>query len=383
MKQTQRCRQKRILFIMPNLNGGGAEKVIVETINHIDKTKFKPVLYLFHDVGVLKEDLVKNTEIVAALNPGQRLRLHLPKAIFRLWKEAVKADLIVGGLELVPTYLAVIGKLLTGKPSIGWVHTALQEYPPAKARHHQILSRWLYPLLNHVITVSNGVRRELLDLLTLEPQRVTTIYNPVDVENISRLAKEPIEYESKWPLVLAVGRLGHQKGFDVLVKAHSILMRKEIKHNLVILGEGEKRQELERSIQEYGVEDSVYLPGFQKNPYAWMHIANVFVLSSHFEGFALVLVEAMAVGVPIIASNCKYGPAEILADGRYGYLVPPDNPRSLANALKRLFVEPAAKRDAEKKVSLAKTRALDFKPSKVMPQLECLLTNILRANGDE
>ncbi len=383
MKQTQRGRPKRILFIMPNLNGGGAEKVIVEIINHIDKTKFKPVLYLFHDVGVLKECLAKNIGIVAALDPGQHLRLHLPKAIFRMWREAVKADLIVGGLELVPTYFAVIGKFLTGKPTIGWVHITLKEYSPAKVKYHRILCKWLYPLLSHIVTVSNGVRQELLDLLPLEPQKVTTIYNPVDVENIGRLAKEPIGYESKWPLVLAVGRLGHQKGFDVLVKAHSILIRKEIKQILVILGEGEKRKELERIVQEYGVEDSVYFPGFQKNPYAWMHKANVFVLSSRFEGFALVLVEAMAVGVPIIASNCKYGPAEILADGKYGYLVPPDNPRLLANAIKRLFVEPAAKRDAEKKVSLAKTRALDFKPSKVTPQLECLLTNILRANGDE
>nr|WP_241878977.1 glycosyltransferase [Psychrobacter sp. PraFG1]UNK05619.1 glycosyltransferase [Psychrobacter sp. PraFG1] len=154
-------------------------------------------------------------------------------------------------------------------------------------------------------------------------------------------------------MVLAVGRLTHQKDFATLIHAFKKVLKNKA-CNLIILGEGELRCELEKLIKDLNLQDNVQLPGFVNNPYAWMSKADLFVLSSIYEGFGNVLVEAMACGTPVVSTDCPSGPSEILENGRWGSLVPTNDPDSLAEAILK------ALNNTKFKSELVKKRAEDF-----------------------
>jgi glycosyltransferase involved in cell wall biosynthesis len=159
-------------------------------------------------------------------------------------------------------------------------------------------------------------------------------------------AHQPLEHPwfqaGQPPVILGVGRLEEQKDFPTLLKAFALL-RKKVNARLVILGEGKLRAVLETLIQELGIENHVQLAGFTSNPYAFMKRADVFVLSSVLEGLPTVLIEAMALGTPVVSTDCKSGPKEITEHAGYGTLVPIQNPEALALALEKTLAAPKPK----------------------------------------
>jgi glycosyltransferase involved in cell wall biosynthesis len=167
-------------------------------------------------------------------------------------------------------------------------------------------------------------------------EKIKVIYNPVITPELFARAEEPLDHPwfrpGEPPVVLGVGRLTQAKDFPTLIRAFA-LVRKERPARLMILGEGEERPKLEALVRELRLEEDVALPGFVDNPYKYMKRAAVFVLSSRWEGFGIVLVEAMALGTPVVATDCPSGPAEILENGKWGRLVPPGDPEALAKAI--------------------------------------------------
>jgi glycosyltransferase involved in cell wall biosynthesis len=167
-------------------------------------------------------------------------------------------------------------------------------------------------------------------------ERITVIYNPVFTPDLLHKAQEPVDHPwfapAGLPVILGVGRLAEQKDFFTLIRAFA-LVRQHRPARLIIVGEGPDRPGLEALARELGVADDVSLPGFSTNPYAYMRQADVFVLSSLFEGLPAVLVEALAVGVPIVSTRCPHGPEEILQDGICGPLVPVGDAAAMADAI--------------------------------------------------
>jgi glycosyltransferase involved in cell wall biosynthesis len=198
------------------------------------------------------------------------------------------------------------------------------------------LAKWFYPWADGIIAVSGGVADDLAPLIKIPRERIRVIYNPIVTPGL--FEKSTILLEHPWfksgepPVLLAAGRLAVQKAFDVLIQAFS-QVRKKHRARLLILGEGEERFALEALIREYKLEQDISMPGFVSNPYSYMAHAAAFVLSSRWEGLPTVLVEAMALGAPIISTDCPSGPREILKDGKYGQLVPVDDPSALAAAI--------------------------------------------------
>ncbi|AKH37767.1 MULTISPECIES: glycosyltransferase [Nitrosomonas] len=202
------------------------------------------------------------------------------------------------------------------------------------------LLRWLiaraYNSAQAVIAISRGVAEDLMTVTSIPRERVFQIYNPLDLDLVARLSRETIQHP--WlstgasPVLLAVGKLKLQKDYPTLVRAFA---RVRVKHkmHLVILGEGEERARIEHLIRELGIENDVYLPGFVENPFAWMARASVFVLASAWEGFSNVLLEALACGCTVVSTDCPSGPREILADGKFGYLVPVGDDIALSDAI--------------------------------------------------
>ncbi len=193
-----------------------------------------------------------------------------------------------------------------------------------------------YPRADGVVAVSQGVADDLLKHSRLASRQVKVINNPIVTNELLQASQQ--EMNHSWfthdapPVILGTGRLSKPKAFDVLLNAFATIHRQR-PCRLIILGEGPLRGELETLADSLGITEDFSLPGFVSNPYAYMRQAKVFALSSAFEGFGNVLVEAMATGTPVVSTDCPSGPREILGNGRYGRLVPVGNSEALAQAI--------------------------------------------------
>ncbi|MFD1332573.1 glycosyltransferase [Methylopila musalis] len=205
------------------------------------------------------------------------------------------------------------------------------------------LIRAFYPRADAVVAVSRGVAEDIARVAGLPPERVRTIYNAVVGPGFEQAAAAPLDHpwfaDGAPPVILGVGKLKPQKDFPTLLRAFARL-RAETPARLVILGEGPDRAALESLARDLGIAADVGFPGFQDNPFRWMARANLFVLSSAFEGLPGVLVQAIACGCPVVATDCPSGPREILEDGRHGPLVPVGDVDAMAEAMARRLGEP-------------------------------------------
>jgi len=218
-------------------------------------------------------------------------------------------------------------------------------------RTKSVFQRWLrlrpirkyYPLIDHIIAVSEGVAEDTLSISGIARERVSVIRNPVISARLKQLAGQqpahPWASGTHGALIVAAGRLTVQKDFTTLIRAFALLPE-TLEARLIILGEGDRRAELSQLVTELGLQERVDLPGFTPNPYAYMAAANLFVLSSRWEGSPNVLTEAMALDTPVVSTNCPSGPAEILDGGRIAPLVAVGDHEALAAAMLKVLREP-------------------------------------------
>lgn len=234
--------------------------------------------------------------------------------------------------------------------------------------------RTIYPRADYCVTVSEDAAVDLRELAALPPEQVTAIYNPTLTDDVYKRAKEPVDhpwFDGDQPVVLGVGRLTDQKGFDTLINSFAHLVE-EWDARLVILGEGEDRDTLKSRAREHGIDDWVDLPGYVDNPYAFMREADVFVLSSRYEGMPNVLVEAAAIGTPLVATDCPSGPRELLNGGEAGELVPVEDPRAMAEAIDRQLTNPEA---AQRRGERIEEKLQQFTPKAACDRYLSLLTD--------
>jgi glycosyltransferase involved in cell wall biosynthesis len=202
--------------------------------------------------------------------------------------------------------------------------------------------RWLYPQADAIVAVSAGVADDTARIIGVAPERITVIHNPVITPTLGRQGAMAIEHPffapKSEPVLVAAGRFTRQKDFPTLLQAFA-RVRSVRSCRLLILGEGPDRSALETLATELGVSGDVAMPGFVQNPYAYIAKSDLFVLSSVWEGSPTVLTEALALGIPVVATDCPSGPQEITQNGRYGRLVPMENPESLAAAILATLAE--------------------------------------------
>jgi glycosyltransferase involved in cell wall biosynthesis len=203
-------------------------------------------------------------------------------------------------------------------------------------RQYQYLIRRWYPKADKIISVSQGLADEIAELSGMPDSDIHTINNPVDNRRINELASQ--EINDPWfqgdgpPIIISTARLHPQKDYPTLIKAFWIL-REKIDARLLILGEGSEHDKIVKMIESYGMQNSVRLLGYQKNPHAYVARSDVFVLSSLWEGFSNSLIEALSCGTKIVSTNCKHGTKEILDSGKYGNIVPVGDPEALAESI--------------------------------------------------
>jgi len=217
------------------------------------------------------------------------------------------------------------------------ISSQLNSMQPDKQEKQLRLMRKYYPQNDGIMAVSRGVAEDTARIIGIPVERIRVIHNPVVTPDLETLAS--IKPDHPWmtgtediPVILGVGRLEPQKDFPNLIRAFA-LVRKATPCRLMILGEGALRPDLQTLADKLGVSGDLAMPGFVKNPYQYMRAANLFVLSSRWEGSPNGLTEALAIGTPVVATNCPNGPNEILREGKYGPLIPMGDPQALADAV--------------------------------------------------
>jgi glycosyltransferase involved in cell wall biosynthesis len=327
----------KVALLLPNLMSGGAERITVYLANALAERGYPVDLLLLKAEGPFLPDVGKQVRVVD-LQVGRVVR-----AIPRLarYLRSARPDVLLSALDHINVGAILARRLSrTATPLIAAVHITHSE---DAAHHRGIKNRILrsaikrcYRRADAIVCVSHGVAEDLRRTTEVEEQKVRVIYNPVITQQMLNLSREPVSHPWFAPgepaTILAVGRLWQQKDFATLLRAFALL-RKECDLRLMILGDGPERSRLEALARELQLTPRVLLPGFVDNPYAYLARAALFVLSSAWEALPTVLIEALAVGVPVVATDCPHGPREILGGGQYGRLVPVGDAQALAQAM--------------------------------------------------
>ena len=378
---------KKVMLMTNTLYGGGAEKVLQTIVSNLDRSKYDVTLYSMHReeldtslyCGALTYRAVfdsyrGNSKLMTVLHSlhakvrGKLFTMLPAAAFYRLFIRGTY-DVEVAFIEGESTKI-VSGSSNRRSRKLAWVHVDLLANPwtdflfkgaEDEAQH--------YRKFDKVLCVSDGVRETFLAKYGVETERTATHYNPIDREAILRRAEEtaPLGAHSRLRMI-TVGRLVPQKGYDRLVRCAAQLRREGFDFELYILGEGEERALLEQLVRENELQDCVFMPGFQRNPYAWMKMSDVMVCSSRAEGFSTVVTEAVVLGLPVISTDCA-GIRELFGDANCG-VITENCEEALCAALREMLVAPE-KLESYAAESRKRSRAFTLEIS--MEKLEELL----------
>lgn len=329
--------QRRLAIYLPSLRGGGAERVMATLANGFSERGYTVDLVLAKADGPYLDELIEQVRVVDL--KSSRVVKSLPALARYLRRERPEAMLSAMGHANV---VAVASRML----SLGRTRVVVSERAnfsvsnvnsrSIRAKAMAPLMRWAYGHADGIIAISAGVAEDLSACINIPRKDISVVYNPVAIERVTSLSREKIEYffpgGEEHKLIVGVGRLVEQKRFSDLIEAFAqIRSRQSLR--LAIIGEGPLRDALENKVRTLGLGSEVTFPGFLSNPFAVLNRADLFVLSSGWEGFGNVLVEAMAVGTPVVSTACPSGPDEILQNGKWGRLVPVGDVEALANAM--------------------------------------------------
>ncbi len=364
---------RRVVLYSPDLSAGGAERVALNLLEALSGPDLQVSLLVNRMEGPLLEHLPPGAAVVS-LGASRTAAAFWPLVRF-LRRE--RPDVLVSFLSF-NNILAVWANLVAGRPSrvVTTIHAPLSFETAAPPSPQFRLVPWLYrvtlPRAAAVVAVSRGVGADLCRTLSREIG-FSVIHNPVVTPRLLALSRQEVDHPwfapGQDPVILSVGRLHDCKDPRLLVEAFALLPA-SWRARLVMFGEGPLRSELEALIAQRGLAGRAVLLGGTANPWRFMARARVLVLSSRHEGFGNVLVEAMATGLPVISTDCPYGPTEILGGGRWGRLVPVGDPGALASAMAAALAEPA---DA----AALRRRADDFSAAAVADRYRRLIAQLL------
>jgi glycosyltransferase involved in cell wall biosynthesis len=329
---------RRIAFVLPHLEAGGIERVVLNLLIHLDRNRFSPTLILFQREGTMLDQVPAD---VPVHDLGGRTARGVAPPLARALARSGASVVYTG------TNAANISTLLAACLRRSFPPVIISEHTPpslylAEAKMPGLRRRLmglLYPRAATLAVPLDAIGQEIRRILRRPDLPVACVPNPV-VARAGDLPPDRGDAAAGEPAFVSAGRLVPAKGFDLLVEAFALLRASMPAATLTIFGEGPERGSLETLCRRLRVEDAVRMPGFVRDPLSSCDRRAIFVLSSRREGFGNVLIEAMAAGLPVVAADCPVGPRAILEDGKFGLLVPPGDAQALSAAMRRLAGDP-------------------------------------------
>ncbi|MBA3312282.1 MAG: glycosyltransferase [Planctomycetota bacterium] len=382
----------RVLFAIGSMEVGGAERQLLRYLKHLDRQKFSPGLYLVAKRGPLLDELPAGVPVFAFDERVPPARIYLPGGIHR--KQIHDLGRVLDEFEADVLVTRTFHLTLIGAPAARRRPTplvAIDASDPRRDFHRnagrfRLVKRRLiesaYKRAAAVVALSDGAANGLSTFYNLPRNRVIVLSNAIDFEEINGLAAKPAPgLEPDRFHVVAIGRLVPEKGHRYLIDAAARLIGDGNLPNLRVhlLGDGPLRSVLERFAAERGIAENIHFVGFCRNPFSYLRRCDLFCLPSLNEGMPGALLEAMACGIPVIASDCESGPREVLADGRFGTLVPVGDPVSLAAAIREKAQHPAAARETAQLAREHVERV--YSTPIVIARLETLLEDVVAGDS--
>jgi len=388
-----------IAFILPSLDRGGVSSAALNLINELDAAKYNKFIVLYDgkiieyktDIEIIDMKTPK-ADSVPAIFITQFKRYYRLKRI----KSDKKIDISISFKDN-PNITSLFAK--RNDKIIMTVHTTpSRDYKGLKGKIYKYLIGRYFNRADKIIAVSDGIKNDLEKNYQVQKNKIQTIYNFIDIKHIAGLSEEHIENNLEHIFntgrkVITVGRLSDAKGHWHLIRAFKQVSTEMPDAKLIIVGDGELRPFLTNLIDELSLKNSVHLIGNRDNPYKYMKNSDLFVLSSVYEGFGIVLIEAMACGIPVISTNCLSGPEEILknTEKSYGILIPVCDgkkhssgepltieEKTIAENITRILKN---KLVADEFKVLSLKRAFDFSSDKIIPQWESLIDELYKGNN--
>lgn len=328
-----------LTFVIETLGGGGAERVMLNLMNYLAEQGYTIDLVLVRQVGVFLDELSPEIQIHDMGCKNVYLSLFPLIRFFRQHKPSI----IISSLNVMNavTLLARHFSGINAKTIIRVDNfVSKEEGHILKQLLHPVIFRRILPLADEIVIVSKAAAADLSHYSGIPQERITTIYNPVLTDEISQKMEEkpnhPWLLQKDIPVLVAIGRLTNVKNFTWLIETFHALL-KYVEARLLIFGQGEDQEKLERLIRKYRLIDKVQMPGFVQNPYAVLKNASIFVLTSKHEGLPTVMIEALACNCPVVSIDCQSGPAEILNYGGFGWLVDEGNKEGFILAIRKVL----------------------------------------------
>lgn len=392
--------KKSILFFIPTLDPGGAERVCLHYVNNLRTAN--PILTLQFKRGLLLQEVKPEVAVLAlSASSPEHLYHHWPSWLrpfyhsYMILKQAHqlsalakqhKSSTIVSFITMA-NIIAICAKTFFNSQlkviiNVHDVTSRIIKHSDLNL-HERFLLYWLvrifYPKADLIVAVARGIKKDLVECFRVPEDKIIVLRNPIDIAKVKQQASEPASCSwctsKEGSLVIAVGRLVKLKGFDILIQAFSQLPD-EINARLMIIGDGEERSALQKLIEQLGLQRLVKLVGFQENPWKYMACADLFVLSSLTEGLPNVIGEALALGIPVLATDCSPGVREYLDDGWAGLLVPPGDPKALAWGIERLLSNNSLRQEMARR---GQERIRQFDLSTAIEAYEKLLENLMHS----
>lgn len=369
-------KRKKVMFFIYQMGNGGAARTLLNILNHMDQEEFEPILvtldfngnyenYLNSDIKFIK---LQTKRLRSAIIPlAKLLRKEQPHILF----------------STIPVYntVAILGRLLSFTNTKVIVREAALLGGTFRENLSLRIFGLLYRFANKVISLSEGVKKNLIKRYKVNKKNIQVIYNPIDLQKIKQLVSKGEIHEEHQSffrkdtkVIVTAGRLVKEKDHQTLLKAFAEV-NEQLDSELLILGEGELENDLKNLAKDLHIEQNVHFIGFQQNPYIYFKNADLFVLSSINEGFGHVLVESLAVGTPVVSTNCKPGAEEVLMNGEFGKISEVGDIEGLAHHMYETLTLP----DSEKKKVITKglKRANDFDANIIVKQYEEVFNEVI------
>jgi len=379
--------KKKVIFVVPSLRGGGGERVAATLLESLQRSSsnIKLILVLFdvESTGSLRPDIDvrylnvrKSRDIIYTIKKFFKVFFNLSRIIKN------ESPCTILGFMDYSNVVSIIGNWLSGKKNR--VIISVHNIPIVQMRECApnfwekimgLLINIFYSKADSIIAVSKHVGDDLVKNSKINKKLIHIINNPIDIDRINYLSNEDVAEEffnEDAPIILSVGRLSKEKGFEYLLKAFSLLKERS-NARLVILGEGKEEANLKKLSKELGIDKQVLFLGFKDNPYKYMKRSTIFVFPSLYESFGIAMVEAMACGIPVIATKSYEGIEDIIEHEKNGLLIPVADENSLAESMFRLLNDEELRRSLSME---AKKKVENFSIDKITKKYKKVLLDI-------